>query len=286
MKIIDPYQITGEILALINRAEKFLVLVSPYVDFKNWYAIKKEIMNAQKRGVEISFYVRFEPDNYKSWKQIEQLGITPKLIKNLHAKLYYNERTGIATSMNLLVSSNLNAIEFGSIYDTEEELNVLKDFVNRFLKPNAEEEKFSEEDDVYLTKEKITNTLCNVLSKKLDRSIYCKWEQQCYALNANNQFYFGIDGMKNVFWIQAIISGWERENSVTFIQNTPLRNVANFEVGENSIVAVLNDSLSSNFIDYLKLNEKRKILDIIVGFVLEWLDFKQYCYDIRYSRQQ
>lgn len=280
MKIIEPYQIAGEILNLINRAEKFLFLVSPYVDFKNWEAIKKEIVNAQKRGVEITFYVRSEPDNYKSWEQVEQLGMNPQLVKNLHAKLYYNEKTGIVTSMNLLVSSNLNAIEFGAIYDTEEELNILKSFEGRFLKPNAEEKKPNEE-DIYLTKEKITNVLCNVLSKELNRSIYCKWQQQCYTLNANNQFYFGIDRVKNIFWVQAVISDWERINSGVFVQNTSLRNVVNFEVEENSIVAILNTSLSSSFIDNLRLNEKRKVLDTTIGFVLEWLKFKQYCYNIK-----
>ena len=96
MKFINPHQISSEILNLINEAGKYLVLVSPYVDFKNWDRIKVSILNAQKRGVQIVFYVRF--DNSKGWEQIEQLGIKPKLIKNLHAKLYFNEKWGVVTS--------------------------------------------------------------------------------------------------------------------------------------------------------------------------------------------
>ena len=46
MKIIPPYQISSEILNLINQAEKYIVLVSPYVDFKSWGGIKQEIINA------------------------------------------------------------------------------------------------------------------------------------------------------------------------------------------------------------------------------------------------
>ena len=44
MKIIPPYQITSEILNLINEAEKYIVLVSPYVNFNNWERIKVDIL--------------------------------------------------------------------------------------------------------------------------------------------------------------------------------------------------------------------------------------------------
>lgn len=104
-------------------------MVSPYVDFKNWGGIKQEIEKAKQRGIKIEFITRHDVNNSKSWEQIEALGIKPKLVKNLHAKLYYNEKSGIVTSMNLLTSSNLSAIEFGSIYDTEDEIQQLKYFV-------------------------------------------------------------------------------------------------------------------------------------------------------------
>ena len=88
MKIIPPYQITSEILNLINESEKYIILVSPYVNFNNWDRIKVDILNAIKRGVRIEFYARLDNENFKSWEQIENLGIKPKLIKNLHAKLF------------------------------------------------------------------------------------------------------------------------------------------------------------------------------------------------------
>jgi len=91
MKIIPPYQITSEILNLINEANEYLILVSPYVNFNNWEGIKTDIRNALKRNVKIFFYVRLQSENFTSWEQLEGLGITPKLIKNLHSKLYFNE---------------------------------------------------------------------------------------------------------------------------------------------------------------------------------------------------
>ncbi|MFK8275095.1 hypothetical protein ACI76Y_05360 [Capnocytophaga cynodegmi] len=280
MRIIEPYEITSEILRLINTAEKELFLVSPYVNFQNWETIKTEIKKAQKRGVKVNFYTRLETDNFKSWEEIESLEITPKLIKNLHAKLYYNEKLGIVTSMNLLTSSNLNAIEFGAIYDTNEELGVLKDFVNRFLEPNIEEDKPNDE-DIYLTKEKFVNVLTHILSSESRGNVYCKWENSCYKLNVRNQFYFGIDKVKNIFWIEAIISGWENENAATFIENTSIKDWVHFELKGN-IRAISKMTLTSSFLDNLKVYEKRKILDIITRFVIEWLQFKDYCRNIKY----
>ena len=95
MKIIPPYQITSEILNTINQAEKYIVLVSPYVNFTNWDRIKQDLINAMKRGVKVEFFTRFDSNNSQSWEQIELLGIQPKLIKNLHAKLYYSEKSAI-----------------------------------------------------------------------------------------------------------------------------------------------------------------------------------------------
>src|SRR5690606_11279893 len=112
MKIIAPYQISSEIINLIHQAKEYLILVSPYIDIQKWDAFKTEFTKAQIRGVKISIYIRYYTGNLKSWKQLEAFGIKPKLIEGLHAILYFNEHIGIVTSMNLLNSSNLSALEF------------------------------------------------------------------------------------------------------------------------------------------------------------------------------
>lgn len=43
MKIIAPYQISGEIINLIHQAKKYLILVSPYIDIQKWEAFKTEL---------------------------------------------------------------------------------------------------------------------------------------------------------------------------------------------------------------------------------------------------
>ena len=113
----------------------------------------------------------------------------------MHAKLYFNENTGIVTSMNLLNSSNLGALEFGAIYDTVEELSELKSFVKSHLSPIVEKQ-IPTDEDLYLSKEKFTTILINALENELKRGVSCRWDGRSFLLNAGNQFNFNIDKVK------------------------------------------------------------------------------------------
>lgn len=281
MKIIPPYQISSEILNLINEAKEYLILVSPYVNFNNWDRIKIDIENALKRNIKIKFYTRLDGENYKSWEQIEALGIKPKLIKNLHSKLYFNEKSGIVTSMNLLTSSNLSAIEFGAIYNTEEELKELKEFVKKYLEPNLEKDKPKDE-DLYLAKEKFQIVLQNYLSHCLSQNVSCKWNNGNLILNANNQYFLSLDKVKNSFVISGIISGLESDNFDLFVQKSEIKNsevILNGERGSmSSILIIPKKTFTNNNFDFLSINEKKEILDLALKFVIELTEFKSYCY--------
>lgn len=246
--------------------------------------MKKALVGAQNRGVNIFFYTRLEADNHKSWEEIENLGIIPKFVKNLHAKLYYNESSGIITSMNLLVSSNLNAIEFGVLHNTKEDLLDLKSFVKNFLEPYVEHEKPSDA-EMYLTKEKFINILVSELSHELKKNVYCNWDKNCYRLQAKNQFYFGIDKVKNIFWITAIASGVEEQNAHIFIRENKIEDLADFQIGNGAISVAFEKPLSTSFIEKLRVNEKQKLLEYIINFVLNWLDFKVYCRGLKFSTE-
>lgn len=283
MKIIPPYQITSEILDLINESEKYLIIVSPYVNFKNWDRIKLDIENALKRNVQINFYTRFDNENFKSWEEIESLGIKPKLIKNLHAKLYFNEKSGIVTSMNLLTSSNLNAIEFGAIYNTDAELDELRSFVKKYLEPNLEKDKPNDE-DLYLAKEKFDVVLSNFLTHNLERHVNCSWKNGVLNVNDKNQYFMSIDKVKNFFSISGIISGDENGN----FENFYTKNKAKFNTSDifvqgeqgcmGSAVLLSKKSFTSSNFNYLSVNEKKEIIDISLNFINELSDFKNDCY--------
>lgn len=284
MKIIPPYQITSEILTLIHEAEEYLILVSPYVNFNNWESIKMAIKNASNRNVKIKFYTRLDNENFKSWEQIEALDIQPKLVKNLHSKLYFNEKTGIVTSMNLLTSSNLNAMEFGAIYNTSEELEELKSYVKKYLEPNIEKEKPNDE-DLYIAKEKFQFLAQNFLSNSLNIRVSCKWQNGRIIINTKNTFYINLDKVRNNFSISGVVSGLESENFTTFKKETKLFNLELLNCGEegtlSSFVAVSKKSMSHNNFDFLSVNEKKEILDYTLGFIIELTEFKSYIYENR-----
>lgn len=280
MRIIAPYQISSEIINLINHAKEYLILVSPYIDIQKWDAFKTEFIKAQKRGVKISIYIRNDTGNFKSWEQLEAFGIKPKLIEGLHAKLYFNEHSGIVTSMNLLNSSNLSALEFGAIYDTSAELSELKSFVKSYLSPIVEKA-IPTDDDLYLAKEKFTTVLINALENELKRGVTCRWDGRSFLLQAENQFHFNIDKVKNSFYIYGIISGLEHDHYNQFLENTDLQKRAVVTLQNSSIVVNINKKLSSSNFDHLLINEKIELLDCIVDFVLDLLSFKRYCYENR-----
>jgi hypothetical protein len=286
MKIIPPYQISSEILNLINQSEKYIVLISPYVNFRNWGGIKQEIEKAIQKGVKIEFITRYDVDNNKSWEQIEALGIKPKLVKNLHAKLYYNEKSGIVTSMNLLTSSNLSAIEFGAIYDTKEEIQELKYFVKQFLSPHFETE-LPSDDDLYLAKEKFILALGNSISNMTGRYARCKWTNGEISINANNQFTLGLDKVKKELFLYGIISGDESNESEIFIQDFR-KHFSGFETfldGEKgracAIVTVSKKSFTSDNFNFLKVAEKKEIIKVTCGFIDMLMNFKDECYKKR-----
>ncbi len=286
MKIIPPYQISSEILNLINRAEKYIVLVSPYVNFRNWEGIKQEIEKAKQRGVKIEFITRYDVDNSKSWEQIEELGIKPKLVKNLHAKLYYNEKNGIVTSMNLLTSSNLSAIEFGSIYDTTEEIQELKNFVKQFLIPHLET-KLPSDEDMYLAKEKFIVALENSISNMTGRYTRCKWNNGEISINANNQFTLGIDKVKKTLFLYGIISSDESNKSEIFIQDfrkhfDGFETLINGEKGSVcEMMTVSKKSFTSDNFNFLKVPEKKEVINVTCGFIDMLMNFKDECYKKR-----
>jgi len=284
MKIIPPYQITSEILNLINDANEYLILVSPYVNFNNWDRIKVDISNAIKRGVKIQFYARLDNENFKTWEQIEELGIKPKLIRNLHAKVYFNEKSGIVTSMNLLTSSNLNAIEFGSIYHTEDELSELQSFVKKHLEPNIESSKPNEE-DMYFAKEKFHIILANYLSDRFNRGVSARWNNGTIEFNVNNQYYFNIDKGSNLVCLSGIISGLEYDNFDKFEENYQY---SGFQIhaSQNSIYLESTTKLSNSNLNYISNSEKKKLCKITSEFVENLTEFKQKCYSNHKAKAQ
>lgn len=101
-KVISDSFINSHLLELIEKSEKYLVLVSPYL--KLWGHLETQLENSIKRGVDVKVYYRSsEEKKYKTtYDKLTKMGLKVYKIDTLHSKLYLSEKEGLMTSMNLL----------------------------------------------------------------------------------------------------------------------------------------------------------------------------------------
>lgn len=131
MKFIPIMEISSQIMTLIEDAEKELIIVSPYVNIKNWDKLKRCLNNAIERKVAVTFYVRENVN--QDLEPLRQLNVKLVLIKDLHAKIYLNDTYGIVSSQNLILYSDINSIDFAYSTETEEERYQLVKLINKYL---------------------------------------------------------------------------------------------------------------------------------------------------------
>lgn len=121
------------ISTLLRNAEQEAWLVSPYVTLDKLGWLNRAIRDALERKVAVSMIVRDE--GYKTReveraaKELVELGLDLRCVPNLHAKVYWTEKSAILTSLNLLASSMNNSIEVGVVVGT----GPLHDQVRRFI---------------------------------------------------------------------------------------------------------------------------------------------------------
>lgn len=285
MKVIPPYKIGSEILDLIYEAEEFIVIVSPYFDIMKWGSMKDAITNALNRGIGIEFYTRNESTNSSSWFQAEALGLKPKLVTYLHAKLYYSEKSGIVTSMNLLTGSHNNAIDFGAIYDQPDELSEIENFVKKYVAPVSSPEK-PDTDELFLTNERFSTVLENAISNELDIRASCRWRNNQIQIRAYNQFFLGADKSDRSVYLTSIISSDEFDKSKDIVQllNEKYNDFNVFvDKGEGSqydlLVIESKNSFTSHHFDYLKVEEKKTLINLTISFIDSVLKFKKDVYE-------
>ena len=99
-----------QIFALIKNAKKSLYLMSPYN--RHPHQLKTRLTEAIDREVRVTILYRDEKDQREGVAYLERLGAKVLPVKWLHSKIYINESTALASSMNLLDSSFNNSSEF------------------------------------------------------------------------------------------------------------------------------------------------------------------------------
>jgi len=133
MELIKPSEISARILTLLDESDERVIMVSPYMKVSKWYKFVNKIKGLKTRRIQTEIYVRDDPDNVVTYHDLDQLALQYIKIPHLHCKLYLNERYGIVTSMNLLLSSEINSLEIGYSTETWEEYNDLLDFYHRYV---------------------------------------------------------------------------------------------------------------------------------------------------------
>jgi len=104
-------EIEPRILAVIREAQKYVGIVTPYVEL--WQHAQNALASAVQRGVEVWAIVRDDPQvlggEGVTW--FLNNGVKVLAAKNLHAKIYLNESIVLISSMNLTAFSTNNSSE-------------------------------------------------------------------------------------------------------------------------------------------------------------------------------
>ena len=202
MKFIAPLEIASKIMTLIVEAEKELILVSPYIEIYDWNKMKKSLSKAVDKGIHINFIVRHNASNDLS--PLLALKIKPILVRDLHAKVYINDKYAIVTSQNIIQYSDTNSIDVGYITENEKERVELLDFVNNYIKnvnAIAEKVKIIEPSPIVKSKE---------IFQKVERQNYDDKKQ----LND-----FQIEELYRFFWINFPLAKVKKASSYLFCEN-------------------------------------------------------------------
>jgi len=104
------HQIQSEIIDIIKDAKDYCFVVSPY--YQPWHQLVKALELAAVEEKRIFFLFRDDQHENRDIRALnEEFGFDVFFIKNLHAKLYLNEREGLISSMNLYDYSKENNFE-------------------------------------------------------------------------------------------------------------------------------------------------------------------------------
>ena len=274
MKLISPSIISGEIFKIIDEADERLVLVSPYIKINGWPKLTNRLKSAIKKGLDVKMYVRDGQNNLNSIDELQQLGITPCLIPNLHAKLYFNEKNAVTTSMNLLISSDQYSLEIGHKVQTDEEYEDIVDYFNKYIVPfekNLSDFNTTLEDEIGFR-------LSNLYPKM---KIYSNFKS--LKINTgNNQFEVNISKQSNGHFLQiiSILSGLQYSmkdkllSEYNFPQDFGLEFIEGGNKSYDMVIGYLDRSINSKRISDVLNDEKSMIADLISEFISNIESFK------------
>lgn len=294
MKFIKPSEISSKVMTLIEESDEFVVLVSPYVKISKWYKLVKKLETLKSRQIPLQFIIRDDRGNANSFSELKDLGINYKAIPDLHAKLYINEKYAIVSSMNLLLSYEINSLELAYKTETKEEYDELKEFCERHL--NISFSPKEKKQAIFKTKKKEVTKLVSKIPNGVDWRQYvmetlrkgnstymegCMEDGKFMIKYGSNKYEAFIANAKsNTLRMNAILTKSEYDE-LGSVGGLPFDNqsiIPEMYAGRNGnynmLWASLDVSLLTNNFDYTYKKDQDAIADAIIEFVSTVAKFK------------
>jgi hypothetical protein len=86
MKLIKPAEISARILTLLDESDERVIIVSPYMKISKWYKFMNKVKGLKTRKILTEIYVREDPDNAATYRDLDQLAVQYKKIPHLQSK--------------------------------------------------------------------------------------------------------------------------------------------------------------------------------------------------------
>lgn len=273
MRIIKPKLISGEIMNLIEEANEKMIFVSPYYHISKWTKLLYCLEKLKKKKVAAEFYVR--EDATECINEVKTAGFQPLPIKRLHAKLYFNEKQAIVSSMNLDFRSDSQSLDMALITENEEEYSKIIQHFDQFIKREVIQPSLTEGPATKSFFNWITE-LEKRLGKSLGRNVSIKSHSGFIEIQAGNKYEASIGtDFSNELFLNGILSGKEYEyakaNNVFQSNKMAIYLEAGGQRGKSYAydrVFGRMSRLKSRSIHHIQKDEQELIIDTIHQFIV------------------
>ena len=267
MNLIKPSLISGEILTLFEEADEKVIIISPFYKIHKWYKLLSRIESLKERDIDIEIFVK--KGETESINEIKHIGIEPIEIKNLHCKIYLNEKQAIVASMNLILNSDINSLDIAYKTTCDKEYNEVVDFYKRYIKQKQTEAIVRKRDIISIIDENIENI-----------KIYTDNQSLRIKTRSNNYecFVWNVGNKRNKLRIGGILSGNEfdkyRNQNMKIQQKTGLE-IEFLESGHKngygycSVWGISINALKTQNISNIQSSEIEIIANNIISFINE-----------------
>ena len=83
VKLIKPSEISASILTLLDESDEKVIIVSPYMKISKWYKFINKVNELKTRNIIIEIYVRDDPENKATYRDLDRLELEYKKIPHL-----------------------------------------------------------------------------------------------------------------------------------------------------------------------------------------------------------